>query len=119
MPTNDVKNLELNHFNSCFSRHFKRFFVSLYHQVYSSYTIIDSHIKFTYGFSIGKPITILIMYDKDPNFNLNCKILYSFVKHLTSHHYGPHFAGLQTKWKEPIYNKKSSTQGNIKEIKLK
>ena len=24
-----------------------------------------------YGFSIGKPITILIIYDKDPNFKLN------------------------------------------------
>ena len=32
----------------------------LYHQVYSSY-------KFTYGFSISKPITILIIYDKNPD----------------------------------------------------
>ena len=37
----------------------------LYHQVYSSYR----NINFTYNFSIGKPITSLIIYGKDPNFD--------------------------------------------------
>ena len=37
--------------------------------------------EFTHGFSIAKPIIILINYNKDPNFNLDCCGFYCDVPH--------------------------------------
>ena len=44
---------------------FRGFEIHLYHKYYPTH----EGVKFTYGFSKGIPLNILIIYGKDPNFN--------------------------------------------------